>query len=88
MHHRHQPLDHIARVKVEVSRPNQKQVALPADWIAGAFPTVEKRKTYAAENDLDDLPLDLADFLEFFEERTRRIRDRLAKALGATSNAG
>jgi hypothetical protein len=62
----------------------EKQDRLPADWIATAFPSEEKRKTYAAENDLDDLPLDLVDFLDFFERRKRRIRDRLAKALGAT----
>lgn len=64
----------------------EKQDALPADWIATAFPTEEKRKTYAAENDLDGLPLDLTDFLEFFEGRKQRMRDRLVSALGGTDS--
>jgi hypothetical protein len=63
----------------------EKQDALPAEWMATAFPSEEKRKTYAAENDLDSLPLDLTDFLAFFEERKLRIRNRLVKALGAQS---
>jgi hypothetical protein len=61
----------------------EKQDALPGDWIAKAFPTEEKRKTYAAENDLNGFPLHLADFMTFYEERKRRMRDRLVKALGA-----
>lgn len=63
----------------------EKQDALPAAWIAAAFPTAEKRATYLQENDLDGLPLDLSEFLEFFEERKKRIRERLLRALGATS---
>jgi len=65
----------------------EKQAKLPADWINSdtAFPDTAKRNTYLRENDLDGLPLDLADFLHFFEERKKRIRDRLIKALGATS---
>lgn len=63
----------------------QKQDELPADWIKTAFPSDEKRRTYLAENDLDGIPIDLADFLAFFEERRMRIRARLIKTLGASS---
>ena len=63
----------------------EKQAAFPADWIATAFPADEKRNTYLAENDLDGLPLDLSDFLIFFEQRKARVRERLVKALGATA---
>lgn len=62
----------------------EKQDALPIDWIAAAFPSEEKRTTYLDENDLDGLPLDLADFLTFFEQRKVRVRDRLVKALGTS----
>ncbi len=62
----------------------EKQDALPADWIEAAFPSEEKRATYIAENDLDDLPLDFAEFSEFFEKRKQRVRSRLIAALGAT----
>lgn len=65
----------------------EKQDALPADWIGSeaVFPSEEKRKTYIQENDLDGLPLDLARFLNFFNGRKTRMRDRLVKALGVTA---
>lgn len=63
---------------------SEKQAALPSDWIADAFPNQEKRSTYLAENDLDGIALDLADFMTFFEERKLRIRNRFVKILGAS----
>lgn len=65
----------------------EKQDVLPADWISSdtVFPTEAKRQSYLKENDLDGLPLDLADYLSFYEQRKARIRERLIKALGATS---
>lgn len=63
----------------------EKQDSLPADWIGTAFPSEERRATYAAENDLDGLPLDLADFATFYEQRKLRIRNRLVQALGASA---
>ena len=61
----------------------EKQDALPAVWAAKAFPNGEKRATYFDENDLDGLPLDLVDFLSFYEQRKARVRSRLLAALGA-----
>ena len=66
----------------------EKQDTLPADWIASAFPSDAKRKTYLDENDLDGLPLDIVDFLYFYEGRKARVRDRLVKVLGATAAVG
>jgi len=66
----------------------EKQDTLPADWIASAFPSDAKRKTYLDENDLDGLPLDIVDFLDFYEGRKARVRDRLVKVLGATAAVG
>ncbi|MBA8828302.1 DUF262 domain-containing protein [Alpinimonas psychrophila] len=65
----------------------EKQDALPGDWIAAAFPSEEKRTTYLDENDLDGLPVDIAGFLTFFEQRKARVRDRLVKALGTSAVA-
>lgn len=39
---------------------------------------------YLDENDLGGLPLDLADFLAFFEQRESRVRDRLVRVLGTS----
>jgi len=66
----------------------EKQDTLPADWITSAFPSDAKRKTYLDENDLDGLPLDIVDFLYFYEGRKARVRDRLVKVLGATAAVG
>ncbi|MGQ4819491.1 hypothetical protein ACQ1ZK_20675, partial [Enterococcus faecium] len=62
----------------------EKQDVLPADWIGSdtVFPTEEKRQGYVRENDLDGLPLDLANYLDFYEQRKARVRERLVKALG------
>ena len=65
----------------------EKQDSLPAEWIETAFPSEDKRATYLAENDLDGLPLDLADFTSFFEQRKQRIRTRLLAALGTAPGA-
>ena len=62
----------------------EKQDGLPAAWIEAAFPSEDKRATYLAENDLDELSLDLGDFAAFFEHRKQRIRIRLLAALGTT----
>lgn len=64
----------------------EKQDGLPAQWIEAAFPTEEKRVTYIAENDLDNLPLDLSGFPVFFNERKKRVRARLIAALGTTAS--
>ncbi|WP_058234082.1 hypothetical protein [Devriesea agamarum] len=65
----------------------EKQDGLPAEWTDTAFPSEDKRATYLVENELDGLPLDLADFASFFEERKQRIRARLLSALGTTPRA-
>ncbi len=64
----------------------EKQDGLPAQWIEAAFPTEEKRVTYIAENDLDNLPLDLSGFPVFFNGRKKRVRARLIAALGTTAS--
>ncbi|MGZ3384774.1 MAG: DUF262 domain-containing protein [Isosphaeraceae bacterium] len=68
----------------------EKQDTLPDQWIGSdtVFPTTEKRKAYLDDNDLAGLPLDLAEYLTFFEQRAARMRDRLVKALGATPQPG
>lgn len=65
----------------------EKQDGLPAEWIDTAFPSEDKRATYLAENDLDGLPLNLAGFTSFFEQRKQRIRTRLLAALGTAPGA-
>jgi hypothetical protein len=60
----------------------QKSAALPAEWLAQKHWTETARKQYLTYNDLDGLPLGLADFLDFIDQRRERMRTRLTSLLG------
>jgi hypothetical protein len=66
--------------------PNvEKQAKLPGEWLTTAFASVEQRATYLHDNDLDGLPLDLANFLDYYAQRKERMRARLLQVLGVTN---
>jgi hypothetical protein len=68
--------------------PNvEKKAMLPAEWLTTAFASLEQRTTYIHDNDLDGLPFDLTDFLDFYAQRKERMRQRLLKALDVTYGA-
>ena len=69
--------------------PNVEKLAkLPTQWLAGPhFPSNKQREHYLNENDLVQLPLDLAKFLEFCEGRRQRIEIRLKAALAGQVRA-
>jgi hypothetical protein len=60
----------------------EKQDKWPADWAMHAFADDTKRATYLEENDLTGLDLGIAEFLEYYEARKARMRERLIEALG------
>lgn len=65
--------------------PNvEKRASIPADWVASdrVFPTEARRKTYVDANDLAGLPLGMDSFLDFFDARKLRMRERLKRELG------
>lgn len=65
--------------------PNaEKSAKLPADWLDEAFSEPEQRDVYLRDNDIESLPLDLSQFLDFFGQRRERMRNRLAHLLGIT----
>ena len=71
------------REEVRADRANvEKQAKLPGDWLTTAFASEAERFTYVTDNDLHELPLSMTGFLEFFEKRKARMRDRLTAALG------
>jgi hypothetical protein len=81
-------VDSLPNLQLLGSVPNvEKQAKLPSDWLASAFPTADQRATYLRDNDLDGLPLSLADFLDFYAQRRERMRQRLLKTLGVTEAA-
>ena len=60
---------------------------LPGDWVRKHFESEAKRSTYLQENDFDGLPLDLTEFLGFFDGRSQRVRDKLVAVLGLEPGA-
>lgn len=83
--------NHLANLQLLAGVPNnEKRAAIPAAWVGSdtVFPTAEKRATYLDGNDLNDLPLTMDKFLEFYDGRRERVRLRLVKALGAAASSG
>lgn len=60
----------------------EKQASLPAAWLSAAFASPQQRDTYIDENDLQDVPEDVADFLTYYERRKSALRARLHALLG------
>lgn len=59
-----------------------KSDQLPADWLRAQFPDEEQRSSWLREYDAVGLPDDISGFLEFYERRRGRMRERLAALLG------
>ncbi|MEU7913921.1 hypothetical protein, partial [Microbispora bryophytorum] len=77
------PVDLLPNLQLLAGVPNtEKHAKLPAEWLAQAFAIDAERQTYLHENDLQDLPLDLREFLAFIEQRKQRMRTRLNSLLG------
>jgi hypothetical protein len=55
---------------------------LPLDWAREKYPDPQALKGYLDQNDMADLPDDLAGFLDFYECRRQRLRARLVAVLG------
>ncbi|GAB3316248.1 DUF262 domain-containing protein [Geodermatophilus aquaeductus] len=64
----------------------EKQAVLPAKWLDKAFVSEEQRATYVEQNDLDVLPEDIKEFMDFYEARKACLRDRLQQRLGVKAS--
>ena len=56
----------------------EKQAMLPAKWIDARYPAEESRRHYCEKYFLGDVPSDMTGFLEFYEARRERLRERIA----------
>ncbi len=54
---------------------------MPMDWARSAYPNEVQRAAYLALHDLDGMPEDLLDFIDFYEARRSKIRERLSAIL-------
>ncbi|MBC2900636.1 DUF262 domain-containing protein [Streptomyces cupreus] len=58
-----------------------KQASLPADWLRKHFRSDAERESWLREFDAIDLPEDVTGFLEFYDVRRERMRQRLVALL-------
>lgn len=59
-----------------------KQAVPPSEWIVRHLPDPVAREGWLASHDLTGLPVDLEDFFEFYEQRRKRMLDRLEELVG------
>ena len=55
--------------------------SLPAEWLSATYPDPTQRQAVLDRHDLGKLPATAAEFMEFFEARRERMRQRLATLL-------
>lgn len=56
---------------------------MPAEWLHGShFTSDAARSQYIVDNDLQDLPAEIAGFGEFYDRRRTALEARLRHALG------
>jgi hypothetical protein len=74
---------------LEGSVNTSKQASMPHAWMQDHFADEASRQAYLAGHDLAGLPENFAGFLDFYENRRKRVETQLAKELGGgLSTAG
>ncbi len=82
-------VDRVPNLQLLEGIPNQeKSDGMPADWVAKAFPTSEARSAWFARNYVDAIPAEMGGFLEFYQARRSRMKDRLAVILDSKDSKG
>ena len=76
----HSPLDPKLRSRLPVRRRNSQRPHLSDPECVHTSPAV--RAQYVNDNDLVNVPRDIAGFLGFYEARRARLEERLRNALG------
>lgn len=64
---------------------NEKQAAMPHEWLAWVHPDPSTRQHYLAKHELGELPTDLHGFEAFYNQRRDRLRVRLLAIFGNSS---
>ncbi len=61
--------------------------SLPAEWLSATYPDPTQRQAVLDRHDLGKLPATAAEFMEFYEARRERMRQRLATLLSRGTEA-
>ena len=60
---------------------NEKRATLPADWLEVHCPDDPSRQAYCDRHLLGDVPKDITGFMEFYEARRERLKQRIAELI-------
>ncbi len=76
--------DRIANLQLLDGTSNiEKQATLPAEWIDARYPDEKARRHYREKYLLDQVPSDMAGFLEFYEARRARLQDHISELVNS-----
>ncbi len=71
---------------LEGAKNMEKQATLPTNWLNQEYPDPTARKAYIEMHLLGDVPAELDGFKAFYKSRRERLRERIVRLLGATSD--
>ena len=60
---------------------NEKRATLPADWLEVHCPDDQSRQVYCDRHLLGNVPKDITGFMEFYEARRERLKQRIAELI-------
>ena len=55
---------------------NEKRAKMPSEWLTEHFPDPQTRKAYCDRYFLGEVPVDICDFIGFYETRRLRLQQR------------
>ena len=58
---------------------NEKRATLPAEWLDKHCSDAQSRQVYCERHCLGDVPEKIVDFMEFYEARRERLKERIAQ---------
>ena len=61
--------------------------SVPAEWLSATYPDPTQRQAVLDRHDLGTLPATAAEFMEFYQARRERMRQRLATLLSRSTEA-
>jgi hypothetical protein len=82
-------VDRIPNLQLLEGIPNEEKASkLPADWAREHFSDPRAHEQWRSRNFIDDLPEDIAGFLDFYDKRRARMKEQLKRALGMSKDVG
>ena len=61
---------------------NEKRAKLPAEWLKAHFRDRQGRKHYQRQHLMGNVPKKVTEFLQFYNARRARLRERIASLVG------